>query len=131
MNVISQLGNKKFNNINLPSRLRSNIKKLIGPITNLQNVKTIHKQNFRLFIDEKNFKYRILNTHFQKKSFHYDLLLKAFLRVYSDGIFTSVYILKLKKRIKFSILIRKTTILKMIVTSWVLKKIFFQNFQKE
>jgi hypothetical protein len=91
MNVISQLGNKRFNNINLPTNLRENIKKLIGPITNLQNVKTIHKQNFRIFLEEKNFKYRILNSHFQKNTFHYDLLLKSFFRVYSDGIFISVY----------------------------------------
>jgi hypothetical protein len=92
MNVISQLGNKRFNNINLPTKLRASIKKLIGPITNLQNVKTIHKQNFRLFLEEKNFRYRILNSHFQKNTFHFDMFLKAFLRVYSDGIFISVYL---------------------------------------
>lgn len=93
MSIISQLSNKRFNNINLPSKLRSSIKKLIGPITNLQNIKTIHKQNFRLILDEKNnknFNYRILNTHFQKNNFHYDILLKAFFRTYSDGIFISV-----------------------------------------
>jgi len=90
---MNEIVTKRFNIINLPNNLNQNIRKLIGPISNLYNVRTVHKLNFRIFLQDKHYKCRIVNSHFQKNIFNYDGYLKSFLRVYSDGLFISVLLL--------------------------------------
>ena len=90
MSIVNQIINKRFNSLNLPKNLRESLKKVIGPLSNFYNVKTVHKLNYRIFLKEKHYNYRIVNTHSQKNIFNFDDYIKSFFRVYSDGIFMSV-----------------------------------------
>ena len=90
MSLINELVTKRFNLVNLPKGVNQNIKRLIGPVSNFYNVKTVHKLNFRILLNDKKYQCRILNTHFQENVFNYDCYVKSFLRLYTDGIFISV-----------------------------------------
>ncbi len=95
MSLINELVTKRFNSINLPRNVNQTIKNLIGPISNIYNIRTIHKLNFRLILQDNKYKCRMINSHFQKNLFNYDCYIKSFLRVYADGLFISVYFFRL------------------------------------
>lgn len=130
MSIINELANKRFNLYNLPKNVKDNLRKLIGPVTNFYNIKTVHKLNFRIFLNNKNFSYRILNSHFQQNIFNHDIYIKSFLRVYSDGIFISVkFFIFIKNRINPFLSTIKTIILKKLFVNWASSLKYSLNLQ--
>jgi len=81
----------RFSNVNMDTETFNRFKKYLGAVENFFNGNTIQYLNLRIFTDNNDFKFRIVNN--QSKLYRYPIneYIKALLRTYSDGIITTVY----------------------------------------
>ena len=80
----------RFSNVNMDTETFTRFKKYLGAIENFYYGNTIQYLNLRIFADNNDFKFRIVNN--QNKGYRYPIneYIKALLRTYSDGILTTV-----------------------------------------
>lgn len=81
---------RRFSQDNMSEEVLKKFVKLLGPLENFAEARTIQYMNIRMFMDNGNdIKCKIINTYNQSYKFIINEYLKGLLRTYTDGILTS------------------------------------------